>query len=484
MNGRGPHAWSHHWLLVPLLRRDGSPNGFLWADDPEDRLLPTRDRLQALRAFANQAAAALDAAAQFEALRETDEHRQALINASPLAIVDLDPEGRVRSWNPAAERIFGWRQDEVLGGPLPFVPAEHAEQFRDLHGRVLAGDAFDGIELERRRKDGTAIDISVSAAPLFDAAGEVCGVVSVIADVTERRVAERALVASEARTAAVLEAALESVITIDHEGRIVEFNRAAEETFGWTSGEALGRGFLELIVPARLRDSFADVLRTGSGALLGSRLEVEALHSDGREFSAELVLSRVAVDGPPLFTACLRDITRRKAQEEQLRDTAAKYRALVERLPLASYVNELGMPLRTRWMSPQIEQMLGFLPEEWLAEGFWEERLHPDDRERVLAEARAHAPLGQLVPQRVPADRQGRPRRLGAGRDRRGPGRRVPPALPAGLHDRRHRPARGRGRRCGRASSSTGSWSRTRPTRSRCSGSTARSSTPRRRPGG
>ena len=391
MNGRGPHAWADHWLLVPLADREGRPIGFVWVDNPQDRLLPAHERLQTLRAFGNQAAAALDGAAQFAALRASNERHQALIDSSPLAIVDLDREGRVRSWNPAAEAMFGWREDEVLGNPPPYVPAERGEQFHELLARPLHGDSFSGIERERRRKDGSAIEISISTAPLKSATGEIEGVMAVIADVTERRRAERALVASEARTAAVLEAALDSVITIDDRGRILEFNPAAEETFGWTSGEVLGREFLQLAIPARLRDGFAQMFRTGSGLLLGSRLEIEALRSDGREFSAELVVSRVAVDGPPIYSACLRDITRRKAQDEQLRETVAKYKTLVERLPLATYVNEQSLPVRTTWMSPQIEPMLGLPAEEWLADGFFEERLHPDDRERVLeAVARTH----------------------------------------------------------------------------------------------
>jgi PAS domain S-box-containing protein len=386
LNGRGPHAWSSHWLLVPLHGRDGTTSGFLWVDAPADRLLPSPQRLQALRAFANQAASALDAAAQLEALREANERRQALIAASPLAIVDLGLDGRVRSWNPAAERMFGWREEEVLGRPIPTVPPEQAAELAANLERTLSGESTRGLELERRRRDGTRIEIDLSTAPLTDSAGEVSGAISVIADVTERRRAERALVASEARTAAVLEAALDSVITIDHEGRIVEFNRAAEETFGWTSGEVLGRSFLDVAIPVAHRGGLEQTFGAGATPLLGTRLETEALHSDGRTFSAELVVSRVGVEGPPLFTACLRDITRRKAQEEQLRETAAKYRSLVERLPIATYLNDLGLPIRTTWISPQIEAMVGFLPEEWLADGFFEERVHPDDRARVLAD--------------------------------------------------------------------------------------------------
>jgi PAS domain S-box-containing protein len=391
MNGSGPHAWNHHWLIVPLTAR-GARIGFLWADDPSDRMLPTRERLQTLRAFANHAGTALDAAAGFAAIHEANTRHQGLIDSAPLAIVDIDATGAVLTWNPAAERIFGWTAEEVIGAAPLWVPEEHLPEYELLRERSLHGEAIDGVELERRRKDGTRIDIALWTTPLRDPNEEIVGATSIIREVTERKRAERALVASEARTAAILQAALDAVITLDHEGRVVDFNPAAEETFGWTSGEATGRDFLELAVPPRFRGGFAQTLSAGSGPLLGTRLEIEALRSDGREFSAEILLSRVAVEGPPLYAASLRDITRRKAQDDQLRETAAKYRALVEGLPLATYVNELGLPVRTTWMSPQIEQMLGYLPEEWLAEGFFEQRIHPDDRERVLAEVgRTHA---------------------------------------------------------------------------------------------
>jgi diguanylate cyclase (GGDEF)-like protein len=74
LNGSGPHAWNRHWLVVPLMDRDGTLQGFLWPDDPGDRLLPTREKMQALRLFANQAATALESAARFEELRFLADH--------------------------------------------------------------------------------------------------------------------------------------------------------------------------------------------------------------------------------------------------------------------------------------------------------------------------------------------------------------------------------------------------------------------------
>src|SRR5262249_6391238 len=114
-DGRGIHGWSNHWLLVPLHDSRGRRTGYIWADDPADRRLPSAQRLQLLRAFANQATTALTTAAQLAALEDSDERHRSLIEASPVAIVDIDLEGRVRTWNEAAGEMFGWTAEEVVG---------------------------------------------------------------------------------------------------------------------------------------------------------------------------------------------------------------------------------------------------------------------------------------------------------------------------------------------------------------------------------
>lgn len=110
-----------------------------------------------------------------------------LVEASPLAIVTFDPEGVVTMWNPAAERIFGWSENEALGTRLPFVPAEKQEEFRTLLRRALHGEAFTEPELHRRRADGSPIVVSVSTTPLRRPDGTIFGVLSVLLDVTENR---------------------------------------------------------------------------------------------------------------------------------------------------------------------------------------------------------------------------------------------------------------------------------------------------------
>lgn len=128
------------------------------------------------------------------ALGAAHDNLRAVFQASPLAIVAVDRGGRVLSWNPAAAAIFGWVEEEVLGRPAPFVPDQLREEFATLFRRVLEGEAIAELELLRHRKDGTAVAVSLSAAPLRDAAGATIGAMAVIADITRRKAAERELV--------------------------------------------------------------------------------------------------------------------------------------------------------------------------------------------------------------------------------------------------------------------------------------------------
>ncbi len=128
-----------------------------------------------------------------ESMRRTAETLRALFQASPLAVIELDSNGHVLMWNPAAERLFGWKQQEVLGLPNPIIPAEQQKDALFLRGRALQGESFAMLETTRQRKNGSLIPVSFSLAPLYDSEGKALGVVVVIADITERKQAEEDL---------------------------------------------------------------------------------------------------------------------------------------------------------------------------------------------------------------------------------------------------------------------------------------------------
>ena len=143
----------------------------------------------------------------------------------------------------------------------------------------------------------------------------------------ERAQSDAALKRSEARKAAILDSALDCIVTIDHEGCITEFNPAAERTFGYHRNDVLGRQLADIIIPPSLREKhrqgLARYLDTGEARMIGRRVEMTAVRADGSEFPCELAISRIPLDGPPSFTGYLRDITERKQSEEKLRRSEA-----------------------------------------------------------------------------------------------------------------------------------------------------------------
>jgi PAS domain S-box-containing protein len=143
-----------------------------------------------------------------------------------------------------------------------------------------------------------------------------------------RRQAEDEVRASESRLRAMLEAALDAVVSMNHDGCVIGWNRAAEVIFGYSADEAVGREMADLIVPPALRPrhrkGLARFLETETPIVLDQRLELTGMHKDGREFPVELTITRIRLPGPPTFTGYLRDISESKQAEQELRASRAR----------------------------------------------------------------------------------------------------------------------------------------------------------------
>src|SRR5690348_10373535 len=159
-----------------------------------------------------------------------------LFASSPLPIIAFNREGRITLWNAAAERVFGWTENEVLGRPLPFIPPEKAAEHLAMRTRDLEGQGFTGREIRRRRKDGSAVDLSLSTAPMRDASGLITGIVSIYEDITERKRIQSAV----RQQADLLDLAHDAILSMGVEGCILFWNRGAEKLYGWSREEATG----------------------------------------------------------------------------------------------------------------------------------------------------------------------------------------------------------------------------------------------------
>lgn len=177
-------------LFAPLHSLDGSLVGVLSVDCPQDGLRPDEGALELLGMFAQQASAALDVARMLARVRSSERAQavargrlEAVLAAAPVAIIELDLEGLVRRWNPAAERTFGWREDEVLGSHNPTVDPDTL--VRDVPA-IAAGAVADRVLVRRRRRDGTQVDVELSNGVIRGEQGQAVGHVGVLADVTDR----------------------------------------------------------------------------------------------------------------------------------------------------------------------------------------------------------------------------------------------------------------------------------------------------------
>ena len=202
------------------------------------------------------------------------------------------------------------------------VPSDRQAELGSIMERLLRGERVEHLETVRLKKDGTRVDVSLTVSPIKNVYGEVVGASKIARDISEKKRAEEALRTSEARKAAFFRTALDCIISIDHEGQVLEFNPAAERTFGYREDEVVGKELAALIIPPAMREQhrrgLAHYLATGEGPVLDRRLEMTGMRSDGTELPVELTVTRILVDGPPVFTAHLRDITDRKAVRESV----------------------------------------------------------------------------------------------------------------------------------------------------------------------
>jgi PAS domain S-box-containing protein len=134
-----------------------------------------------------------------EKLHQSEGRLQAVIQSAPVGILEVDLRGRVIRWNPAAEQIFGWAPEEILGQPVPIVPPSKQAEFEDVLATVRSGRRYPNVETYRQRKDGSLVDVEIAAAPVRDSTGRVVSHMVVFSDITTRKRQERELHASRAR---------------------------------------------------------------------------------------------------------------------------------------------------------------------------------------------------------------------------------------------------------------------------------------------
>jgi two-component system, cell cycle sensor histidine kinase and response regulator CckA len=254
-----------------------------------------------------------------EALRRASETS---IYGSPVPIIAADIHSRVTMWNPAAESLFGWTEDEVIGKLIPIIPDTELTESINLHNQLLSGQILKGIEVLRKKRDGSLATISFSAAPIRDVHRKVKGILGFLIDVTEQKNSEISLRQAEQKYRTIFENAVEGIYQTTPGGRYISANPALARMLGFDSSEDLINNRQDIkaqeYVKPEKRDEFTRTLEE-RGVVQG--FEYEAYRKDGKViWVSENARAVRDADGRMLyFEGSVEDTTAHRELEQELR---------------------------------------------------------------------------------------------------------------------------------------------------------------------
>ena len=349
-------------LLVPF-HVGGQAVGTVWAImhtdrrkfDAEDERL-----MSALGQFASLAYQTVESLAGLKiqiaarekaetALRERTtvlEAKVRLVDANVLGIFTWSLDGRIIEVNETFLNMVQWGREDAASGTVRWTDLTPAE-WRACDELAIADLKASGFVQPYRkeflRKDGSRLPVLVGAA-LFEEGGDE-GVAFAL-DLSEQKRAEEAFRRVEQKARSIIDSALDAVVVMDVFGIIKDWNKQAEEIFGWTRSEALDRRMSETIIPVQHRRSHESGLkhfvRTGQGPVLNQRIEITALRRDGTEFPVELTVTPLKSDDTWTFSSFIRDISGRKRAEEKLRESELNLRNTQAELAHMARVMTMG----------------------------------------------------------------------------------------------------------------------------------------------
>jgi PAS domain S-box-containing protein len=325
----------------------------------------------------------------------TDDSRArlaAIVQSSGDAIVGETLDGIITDWNPAAERLYGYGADEVIGRHLTFViPPERIAEANAILARAHNGETIEGFETVRIRKDGRVIDIALTVSPVRNETGQIIATSAFVRDITAIKASERALTESEARFRTAFEHAPTGMSLISPDWQLLQINRAACDIVGYSETELRGMRMRDITHPDDVDRTRDYAMRALAGEFGAYELEKRYVRPDGRIVWALLsvALVRDAAGTPRYFISQMQDISPRKETEAELAAIHQRTRDVLERITDAFYA--LDRDWRFTYLNEAAERILGYTRQELLGQNFWEafppavETKLYDDYHRALA---------------------------------------------------------------------------------------------------
>jgi|GEM_PF-5509322 len=277
----------------------------------------------------------------------------AIVSSSDDAIVGKTIDGIVTDWNRAAQTIFGYSADEMIGKPMALLLPPGLEDEEDaILEKIKRGERIDHFETRRLCKDGVVIDISTTISPVYDDEGALVGASKVARDITATKRSQQELIEREAHLQSVLDTVPDAMIVIDTRGIIQSFSTTAEKLFGYSADEVLGRN-VSMLMPepySSQHDSFlARYMATGEKRIIGIGRVVVGRRKDTSTFPMELAVGEMRSGDRRFFTGFVRDLTERQQTQQRLQDLQAelifmsRFTALGEMA--STLAHELNQPL-------------------------------------------------------------------------------------------------------------------------------------------
>src|ERR687890_495202 len=340
-------------------------------------------------------------------LKKSEARYRTVLDAAFDAIVTITPDGIVRWFNRGAERIFGYRAEEIIGLPVTLLMPERYRELcvAGLHRYLRTGEAHvvgGTTELVGLRKDGSEFPIEMSLGETYEDGERLF--TGVIRDVTERKRAESALRESEQRFRGSFERAATGMALVGTDGRFLRVNKSLCEILGYTEREFLGKTFQEITHPDDLEVDLEHLRRLLVRVVRTYQTEKRYLHKDGHVVWALLSVSVVHDEEgePRYFISQIQDVTERKKVEKVIIESEERFRSLVQYS--SDIITILAADGTVHYVSPAVERVTGFKPEEQVGTNAFGS-VHPDDKEQalntfaeVLKRPGLHPPLEFRVP--------------------------------------------------------------------------------------